>query len=56
MVYLPDSGRNPEGHNDYLLEPEPDDGLGEVLWFAFGGLVVDGLPVCDGWLPWLVLD
>jgi hypothetical protein len=33
-----------------LFEPEPDDELGDLLWFALGWLAVDELPVCDGWL------
>lgn len=32
----------------FLLEPEPDDGDGDVLWFALGWLAVDELPLCEG--------
>ena len=31
-----------------LLEPEPDDEPGEVLWFALGWPAVDELPLCEG--------
>ena len=32
----------------FFLEPESDDGGGEVLWFALGWLAVDELPLCEG--------
>ena len=35
----------------FLLESEPDDELGDVLWFTLGRLAVDeGLALCEGWL------
>ena len=32
----------------FFLEPESDDGDGDVLWFALGWLAVDELPLCEG--------
>ena len=33
--------------NYFLLEPEPEEELGDVLWFAVGWLAVE-LPLCEG--------
>lgn len=32
----------------FLLEPEPEEEPGDVLWFAVGWLAVDELPLCEG--------
>lgn len=32
----------------FLLEPEPDDEPGDVLWLALGWLEVDERPLCEG--------
>ena len=44
-----DAGLLGRSRGDYfLLEPEPEEELGEVLWFALGWLAVDELPLCEG--------